>query len=85
MRATLIVILAALLIASAQQATQTPPAAPQKNGAPAKQDGKAFTDILKSDARLCLLAGRASGCDGVDDAQQDRFLADSDLDANGDG
>jgi VWFA-related protein len=38
MRATLIVILATLLIASAQQATQTPAAAPQKNGAPAKQD-----------------------------------------------
>ena len=38
MRATLIVILAALLIASAQQATQTPAAAPQKKGAPAKQD-----------------------------------------------
>jgi VWFA-related protein len=38
MRATLIVILAALLIASAQQATQAPAAAPQKKGAPAKQD-----------------------------------------------
>jgi VWFA-related protein len=38
MRATLIVLLAALLIASAQQATQTPAAAPQKKTAPAKQD-----------------------------------------------
>jgi len=38
MRATLIVLLAALLIASAQQATQTPAAAPQKKAAPAKQD-----------------------------------------------
>jgi VWFA-related protein len=38
MRATLIVILAALLIASAQQATQTPAASPQKKAAPAKQD-----------------------------------------------
>jgi VWFA-related protein len=38
MRATLIVILAALLIASAQQATQTPPAAPQNKAASAKQD-----------------------------------------------
>ena len=37
MRITLIVVLAALLIASAQQATQTP-AAPQKKGASAKQD-----------------------------------------------
>jgi VWFA-related protein len=37
MRNTLIVILAALLIASAQQATQTP-AAGQKKGAPSKQD-----------------------------------------------
>src|SRR5580704_3306251 len=38
MRATLIVLLAALLIASAQQATQTPAAAPQKKAAPSKQD-----------------------------------------------
>jgi VWFA-related protein len=38
MRATLIVLLAALLIASAQQATQAPAAAPAKKAAPAKQD-----------------------------------------------
>ncbi len=38
MRATLIVILAALLIASAQQATKTTPAASQNKAAPAKQD-----------------------------------------------
>jgi VWFA-related protein len=38
MRATLFVILAALLIASAQQTITQPPAAPQKKGAPAKQD-----------------------------------------------
>jgi len=37
MRATLPILLAALLIASARQATQTPPAAPQKKAA-AKQD-----------------------------------------------
>ena len=38
MRAILPVLLAALLIASAQQATQTPAAAPQKKAAPAKKD-----------------------------------------------
>src|ERR1035441_1562530 len=38
MRATLFTILAALLIASAQQTVTQPAAAPQKKGAPAKQD-----------------------------------------------
>ena len=48
MRATLIVILAALLVASAQQATQTP-AAPPKKAAPAKQDtGKNASTSKKS-------------------------------------
>ena len=47
MRATLPILLAALLIASAQQATQTPAPAPQKNGAPAKQDAGKNTSTPK--------------------------------------
>ena len=49
MRATLTVLLAAFLIASARQATQTPAAAPQRKAAPAKPDAASKKTFSFSD------------------------------------